>query len=147
MIILCDSREQKPFMFSMSGVETKRCKIDTGDYTIEGFENIIGIDRKFGISELYENCFGGYARFKKELIRSQIFRAFYFICEFPYSHVLNFPANMPRGNYRFNAGHIVDKIKHIEEKYGAKFIFCENREHAEETCFNILKDYYEKHNE
>lgn len=146
MNIIVDTREKNPFLFSIYNINIIKKKLNTGDYSL----NVEGspiLDRKASISELYTNFFKKYNTFKKELIRSQIFRAFYFICEFPYSHVLNFPANMPRGNYRFNAGHIIDKIKHIEEKYGAKFIFCENREHAEETCFNILKDYYEKHNE
>lgn len=144
MIIIFDTREKKPFLFSMYGAEVKKQKLDTGDYTVDGYENIIGIDRKFGISEMYENFFMGYDRFKKELIRSQIFRAFYFVCEFPYSDVVNFPNSMPRGKYKFTASHIIDKIKHIEEKYGVTFIFCNSRDEAEQKCYQILKEFYDK---
>lgn len=45
MKILIDTREQKPWSFS-SEIETERRKLDTGDYSVEGYETRVCIERK-----------------------------------------------------------------------------------------------------
>lgn len=71
--IVIDTREQKPLLFP---IETVTKTLKTGDYSIEGHENEITIERKTP-AELYLTCGAGRARFEKELERMRpfVFRA------------------------------------------------------------------------
>lgn len=51
MIIVVDSREQRPFAFP-DDVETKHAALPAGDYSIEGLERRIAIERK-SLPDLY----------------------------------------------------------------------------------------------
>ena len=42
--IIVDTREQQPWDFEFH--ETAKAKLDTGDYSVEGLENILCIERK-----------------------------------------------------------------------------------------------------
>lgn len=74
MIILIDTREQKPLIFShqsIEGIEFK--KLEVGDYGVRFKDNSnpeIYFERK-SIADLFSTLTSGYKRFKKELIRSQ----------------------------------------------------------------------------
>ena len=150
-IIIVDSREKLPLNFSYYDCKTVSKKLDTGDYSIEGYEGIISCDRKKNCDELYNNFFLDYERFRRELGRFTLFSAAYIICEFPYYHLSSFPSysKMPKKKIpylRFTSQHLVDKVKHIEEKYGVKFIFCDGRMECEQRIFEILKEFWEKNN-
>ena len=43
--IIVDTREQKPWDFN-DNFNTTKAKLDTGDYSIEGLEHILCIERK-----------------------------------------------------------------------------------------------------
>jgi DNA excision repair protein ERCC-4 len=154
LIIVKDTREKKPWDFGFYGVEQTVKKVDTGDYTLVGYEDRITIDRKQSIAELYQNLFKQYSRFKREMERMRDMES-YIVCEFPYSDVLSFPDSMPLVwcskakqktslNLRFDVGAVIDKIEKIAGTYGVQFVYCDNRRAAELTAFNILKDFYEK---
>ena len=57
--ILCDSREKKPFTFASdrfsSHNNTIVTKLDQGDYSLVGYENIVCIERKASVEEIYSN--------------------------------------------------------------------------------------------
>ena len=153
-IILEDTREKKPWSFSFFGVEQKRVKVDTGDYTIEGYEDIISIDRKRNIAELYQNLFKEYPRFKREMERMEEMES-YIVCEFPYSDVLDFPHSMPLVwsskakkrmpmKLKFEAKDVIERMDMINERYDVEFIYCDTRREAESTAFKRLKEFYEK---
>jgi len=61
MTLLVDTREKKPW--KIKGFYSKRLKLDTGDYTIEGYEKIIRIERKASIAELHLNLIGHWDAF------------------------------------------------------------------------------------
>lgn len=148
MKILIDSRDKRDFRydFSIYGVEQEVKALKTGDYTLDGYEHLLTIDRKKSISELYGNFFMDYSRFRKELERLSVMKG-YILCEFPYSQVIDFPLDMPRHvKPKYNAEDIINKIVKITDKYKVEFIFCNSREEAEQTCFNILKEFYEQFN-
>lgn len=144
MIVYQDTREQQPFLFTMYDCTVIRKKLNTGDYSIENMENELCIDRKKNISELYGNLFRSWSRFSRELSRMISFKRAYILCEFPFDDVVYFPRNMISGKYYYDAEDIKTKIKLIEEDYGVRVVFNESRDEAEEMCFNILKDYYDK---
>ena len=63
--IIIDTREQQPWVFEQYVVANK--KLDTGDYSIEGYENIFAIERKKSINEIANNIIE--PRFKDVLTR------------------------------------------------------------------------------
>lgn len=56
-VLLVDTRERLPYDFEGDDdfSEIKHCKIDAGDYSIEGLEHLIVIERKANADELYNN--------------------------------------------------------------------------------------------
>ena len=63
--IIIDTREQQPWTFNNHTVANR--KLDTGDYSIEGLENILCIERKKSASEFANNIVE--SRFKDVLMR------------------------------------------------------------------------------
>lgn len=152
MQIIIDTREKKDiFLFSSYGVETVVKKLDTGDYSIEGFEDKITIDRKRTSSELQMCLFSQYDRFEKELIRMSSFDEAYILCSFPYSYLYTFPQNssMPKRimrKFRGGAAYLRKKLHEVNEEYPyVKFIYSDDQVDAEYRAYNLLKNYYESH--
>ena len=52
MIIIQDTREQSPFDFSFYDCDVSIATLKTGDYTIEGYEEIVCIERKKSASKI-----------------------------------------------------------------------------------------------
>ena len=75
MIILIDTREQKPLDFSHEYItEVKIEKLLCGDYGCEYKDNSrcpIYFERKGSMSDLFNTMGQGYPRFKKEIIRAK----------------------------------------------------------------------------
>jgi len=59
-VVLYDDREHKPWLFLQSDYEMKRKRLKCGDYTIEGYEDIVAIEKKSGIEELLNDLTGKY---------------------------------------------------------------------------------------
>ena len=51
--IIIDTREQQPWSFEDYVVANK--KLDTGDYSIEGLQDVFAIERKKSINEIANN--------------------------------------------------------------------------------------------
>lgn len=136
MIIKIDTREKLAWDFS----SFEDCegqineKLPTGDYTIIGYEDIIIIDRKKSVSELYSNLRGDYKRFKKELSRMTSFKMAYFLLEFSLEDIFN---------YKFfnkcSSKSILEQIDTIEKKYNVKFIFSSGRDEAQEIAMELFR--------
>lgn len=92
--IIQDTREQQPFQFIIG----KECesvvvkKLNVADYTLEGYEDTVLIERKLSVSELSNNMVGkDYERFNKELIKLNMVPHAYVLLEFTASDVLQYP--------------------------------------------------------
>ncbi len=69
LVILCDTREQLPLTLPNS----RRATLATGDYSVEGYEQLIAVERKT-LEDLY-GCFGqSRERFVRELDRLAAYR-------------------------------------------------------------------------
>jgi len=67
--IVCDDREKKPWTFPKDQ-KVVRKRLKCGDYSIKGFEDLIAIEKKSGIQELFTDLTGKYrARFRRFLNR------------------------------------------------------------------------------
>ena len=85
--IIVDTREQHPW--ELKHYTTASRKLDTGDYSVEGFENTLCIERKYSISEFVNNM--GEKRFRDVLERMKSYEYAFIIMEFNFNDILNFP--------------------------------------------------------
>ena len=89
--VIRDTREKNGWYFK----ETEYCqgmleqKLDTGDYSIVGLEDILCIERKGCVSELANNIVD--KRFDRELERMEGFKYKFLILEFSLTDLMNFP--------------------------------------------------------
>ena len=149
MRIIQDTREQEPWDFAFYGVDTVVRKLDTGDYSVEGIEDILCIERKKSTGEIAINLGSKNATFVKELERMRSFKAKYLIFEFSIQTLLSFPAlsGIPKSGLskiRMNAGYIVKLLQKYEEQYDIEIIYCNSKEQANEVAYDIMKENYER---
>jgi hypothetical protein len=72
-------------------------KLDTADYSLLGFQDILALEKKSTPSELYQNIMTkDWTRFKAELIRLDQIQHAYIILEFSVNELIGFPFNDPR---------------------------------------------------
>lgn len=146
--IIQDSREQHPldlsFFTSSSIIERK---LNTGDYTIEGLEDILFIDRKATTSELALNFGSDWNRFKAELERTRSFKYKYILCEFPEEYLSEFPNHSGIPKYRWKylkikSGFLIKKVGEIADQYEIVFIFCNGSNDAARQLIYIMESIY-----
>lgn len=138
--IIVDTREQTPWEFD--NYTTASRKLDTGDYSIEGLENIFAIERKKSVSEIANNITE--PRFKDVLERLQEFRHKFILLEFTLNNVLDYPvgSTVPKKMWhtiKISNKYILKYLTEINIKYGIHTIYCGNRENAEEMALCIMK--------
>lgn len=46
LVVVVDTREQRPFLFPNSGIQVVSATLQTGDYSIKGYEASVAIERK-----------------------------------------------------------------------------------------------------
>lgn len=152
MIILCDTREQTGWGFSWYDVQTKTETIKYGDYTIEGLEDKIRIERKASTGELSNNLCtnNGLRKFKREMAELQSVDSVFILCEFPQFHMDIFPeqSGIPKSRWpklRVGAKFLKKRMHELIEEFGVNVIYCDTPANAEDTAFLLLKDCYDKH--
>ena len=87
MIVLVDSREQQPWGFS-SGVETRRCKLDAGDYSLLGFADRVSVERKH-LNDFVNTLIHRRKRFYRELEKLRAFEFRFIVVEADIKDVLD----------------------------------------------------------
>lgn len=70
---------------------TREVHLATGDYTIEGFEKYVVIERKGTVDDFVNSM--GKKRFKAELVRMSQFRHAFVVLEFPIEELERWPAS------------------------------------------------------
>lgn len=123
MKLIIDTREQDPLPFrSGSNTEIVIKKLDVGDYSIEGFEDKISIERK-SLSDLFGTLGSGHKRWKKELERAKDLEYFGLFVEGTYKDILE--ENYPKVKRTKMRGYVVAKILNMMElKYPNLHIHC-----------------------
>lgn len=148
MIIIRDTREKAgywdftPFP-ECTGQIVQGLK--TADYTIQGYETKVVIERKKTVSEIALNLGSKFATFKKEFIRMKEFEKAYVLCEFSFDDVLIFPAmsRLPKrlkAKIKMTGKFILNQINQLEEEFNIPFIFCNNKSQAEQMAMDIFKE-------
>ena len=138
MQIVIDSREQRPFQFEgdiYSGTEIKQGALQSGDYSIKGLENKIGIERK-SLADLVM-CLGREReRFEREIVRARGLEFFAVVCEGSWRQ-------LSMGDYRsqLNPKSAVQSVAAFMARHRCPFFFAETRRAAEYLTWSLLKQY------
>lgn len=146
--IIIDTREQIPWEFGFH--ETAKRKLDTGDYSIEGFENILAIERKKSVSEIATNL--SESRFKDVLQRLSQIKHPYMIFEFSLDDVYNFPvgSDIPKRMWdklKISGNYIIKRLIEIQLEYNIQVVFCDDPSNAERFSVSLMKRIYERYHQ
>lgn len=144
--IIVDTREQLPWEFGNH--TTSRTKLDTGDYSIEGLEKLLSIERKQSVSEIANNITE--KRFPAFLSRLSEIPHKFMLFEFDLQDIYDFPAgsDIPKSKWdslRVKSGYILKYISWIQVKYNIHIIFCGDADNAEKMCVRIMRTVYDKY--
>ena len=142
LTLITDTREKNPWTFANQDVQIINQKLDTGDYSLEGLEHEVCIERKRSITEIANNITT--KRFSDELIRMGRIRYPFLLLEFAIDDILAFPVNsgIPRTKWRqlrVNSGFILKYLTEIPFKYNVHVVYCNDRDNAEIIAYHLLK--------
>ncbi len=146
--IIVDTREKTPWTFSrFQKIKTISRKLDTGDYSIVGFEDTLCVERKRSVSELAQNV--TQERFDRVLERMSEFPHSYLLFEFTQEEVAKFPkgSKLPwkvRRRIRTRGPFILKRLAEIQEQYpDLQIIYCDDKRGAERIAINIIREIYD----
>jgi hypothetical protein len=126
-IILVDTREQQPWIFYDSDKinGSKKQKLDTGDYTIDGMEHLLVVERKKSPSELYVNFGVESKRFWAELDRMKKFKYKFLFMEFMPEDIYEYPVIARRmgRECRLSPDFIFSRITKLQIEYDIHCVF------------------------
>lgn len=141
-IILKDTREKFGWDFDDPMFEVVEQKLDTGDYTIQGYEHLLVIERKKSAAEIAANVYQ--ARFKNELERMLTFKYRFAIFEFNLDDILSFPvgSDIPKAKWdtiKVSPKFVIKYINDMRIKYGIHVIYAGDKHNAQLEALSIMK--------
>lgn len=138
-VVLVDSREQVPFQFGKFSnwiAESKSATLGTGDYSIEGMETLVCLERK-SLNDLVSTLMHNRPRFFRQLERMQAFPHRAILVEASYEDV--------KSPYRFtndtvaHPNGVSGSLDALEVRFGIPVIYTSrNRALAEEKAASWL---------
>ena len=148
--VIRDTREKTDWGWSYA--EDAYCngtiisKVNVGDYTVEGLEDYVCIERKASIDEFAHNCIE--KRWQKCMERMSELKHSFILFEFSWNDVNTYPhsANVPkhiRNKLRIPAKYIRKVINTARNDYNIHVIACGNAMKAEQVAYRIMKKAYE----
>lgn len=148
--IICDTREKKPFQFyDRFGnlIECRHQKLNTGDYSLVGLEDLICIERKKTVTELAGNVVS--KRFIKELERMKQYKYKYLVLEFSLKNILGYPENQDlpwriKNKIKVSGEFILTRICQWSLDYEFEILPCDNRFKATNMVFYILNRIFKQ---
>lgn len=135
--IIVDTREQKPYW--KEGSDVIRKKLDTGDYSIEGYENKIAIERK-SLSDLYGSLTSGHKRFARELERSKKLDYFTILIDGSLTSCANKEFKGSE-HTKTKASTIIKILFTLHTKHGINFVFCNGRYESRRYIKALFESY------
>jgi predicted DNA-binding protein len=153
--VIKDTREQDGYTFEAFTGRYTSCKgmivekLDTGDYSLEGLEDRLCIERKGRISELAINLGKDKARFMREIERMKEFEFRFLVLEFSLDDVLKFPegADIPERNMskvKITGKYILKMLIEIQMNHNIPIYFCDNKRNAKYLINSIFKRVNER---
>lgn len=142
--IIIDTREQQPWEFERFAVANH--KLDTGDYSVEGLEHLLCIERKKSVSEFANNITE--SRFRDVIERMTGYKYAYLVLEFDLNDIYRYPigSNIPKhmwNKIKISSGFILKNLLDIQLKYNIHVLFCGDAENATKIGLSLMKKVYE----
>lgn len=119
-------------------------KLDTGDYSIEGLEDKLCIERKASVVEFANNVGHDQVRFLKEIERMKDFPYKFMIFEFSLSDLMNFPkgSSIPEsdwGKLKVTNKFMLKMIMEFQLYNDIHVLFCDSKKNAKWAVLSIIK--------
>jgi hypothetical protein len=138
--IIVDTREQQPWTFDNYAKAHK--KLDTGDYSIEGLEHLLTIERKKSSSEFATNIVE--SRFKDVVMRLSQFKYSFLLLEFDLQDLLIYPigSTVPKRMWdkvKITPSFLIKNIIELQLNHNIKVMFCGSASNAEKIAEFIFK--------
>lgn len=122
--IVIDTREQEPYSFDPRLAATARRALPAGDYSVEGLEERVAVERK-SLDDFVSTVIHGRARFRNELRKLGGYRATCIVVE---AGVLDVLLHRYRGDAHPNA--VLGSALSIILDFRIPVFFCSNRQAA-----------------
>lgn len=142
-VVLVDTREQLPFTFDGFGnwiASARRATLPTGDYSVEGMDNLLTMERK-SLSDLIGTLMHNRERFFAECERLTAFKWRAILVEASYEDIKS-----PYTQTEFIKAHpngVIGTLDALEAKFGIPVIFTsQNRALAEEKAASWLSKHF-----
>lgn len=144
--VIKDTREQDGYYFSAfntcAGMIEQ--KLDTGDYTIQGFEDKICIERKGCVEELAVNLGQKKHAFMNEIERMKVFPHKFLILEFSLEDLVKFPdeTRIPvknKASLKITGKYMLKCLFEFQLYNDIHILFCGNKYNAFLAVSSILK--------
>ena len=133
--IVVDTREQKPLW--KKGVIVKGLKV--GDYSIDGYEDKIAIERKSAM-DLFGTMGKGNKRFHAELEKARSYDYFAIVIETNYGNIYNKEfENAYRS--KMKGFIVISTLFTFHMKYGVPIFMCNGRSEAKKVIKELLNFY------
>ena len=145
--IIIDTREKEPWTFTSSQITgVVHEKLDTGDYSIQGLEDMFCIERKHGPAEFANNAVS--SRFMDVIRRMENYRYRYIIFDCSMSDMVNYPvgSSIPKakwGKLKVKGQYMIKFISELQTKYKIPVMFAGNKSNAVLMATQLMKRAYE----
>jgi len=138
-VVIVDTREQNPYTFEdiSPPPDIVTGGLKTGDYSIEGYESRIAVERK-SLVDLYGSVGNGRKRFEKEMERMFDLEFAAVVCEADWFTVLRNPPSRSK----MNPKSVYATILAWMQRYRVHWLMCPNRSFAEKTTYRMLERWY-----
>jgi ERCC4-type nuclease len=118
--------------------------LHTGDYTLEGFEDVVCVERKACVSEIAMNLGRKKGAFNAEIERMKDYAFSFIICEFNVDDILKYPegSRVPRtsrSQVKVTGKYLLKCLLEFQIWYNTKIIFCGNKNNAFLVCNSLFK--------
>ena len=133
--VVIDTREQTPFLFAGYPVSLIRASLDSGDYSVAGFERRIALERK-SLDDLLGCLTHDRDRFERELTRLRGYDVAMVIVESPLLAL-----RQHRYKSRMEPAAAEQSWKAMMQRYMVPFHFAQDRADAEAFAFDMLRHY------
>jgi len=122
--VVVDTREQEPYGFDSESIASIRKALPAGDYSIEGFETRVAVERK-SMADFVSTVIRGRKRFHKELEKLRDYDAACVVVEANYRDILG-------ACYQSDAhpNALIGTISSIIIDFGVPVYFCSDRQAA-----------------
>ena len=125
---------------------TTKAKVNVGDYTVEGMEHILCIERKESVSEFAGNCVE--KRFQRELDRMSTFPHAFLLFEFNWTEIDRYPEGsaIPQSKWssiKIKGNYMKRVISSIQLENKVHVIACGDKKRAQEIAFLIMRKAHE----